>query len=428
MAEPIFDPLTLAAWSRFAPLREHALRRLEAPARAVDSFEPTIRILFGGDVMFDPVVRRPWYLRNLGLRRGDIQPARRPMPERIRRSLWRRLIEPLLSSDCYSAAGLREFYEYSPAAVAAQPQFDWTTVASDFDYPFRRIRPLFEGKDLVVVNLETPLTKHARDEGMFKSHPGYAAAMRAAGVSMVNLSNNHLFDAGEEGLLDTIRHVRDAGIEYVGVGDDLVSARAGKTLDVRGTRILFLSYTQYCNGRFASLADTYPGLLPLAEGLMVEDVRAAAEKAHLVIVSVHWGIESQPSVHPRQVALARRLIDAGAGAIVGHHPHVPHGIEVYRGRPIVYSLGNLIFAQGWDHRLWGDNVMAELVVAERQVRGVILHPITGRGPTLFQPEPLRGTAARALLQRLQLLSVPFRTRIAVGGDVGYIAIDAMPPR
>jgi poly-gamma-glutamate synthesis protein (capsule biosynthesis protein) len=263
---------------------------------------------------------------------------------------------------------------------------------------------------------------------MFKSNPRYAAAMRAAGVSVVNLSNNHLFDAGEEGLLDTLRHVEDAGIEHIGVADNLASARAGKTLDVCGTRVLFLSYTQYCNARFASLADTYPGLLPLAEGLMIEDVRAAAGQADIVIVSVHWGIESQPSVHPRQVALARQLIDAGAGAIIGHHPHVPHAIEVYRGRPILYSLGNLIFAQGWHHRLWGDNVMAELVIAERQVRAVILHPISGRGPSLFQPEPLRGRAARALLQRLQLLSVPFRTRIAVSGDAGYITLEAMPRR
>ena len=143
-----------------------------------------------------------------------------------------------------------------------------------------------------------------------------------------------------------------------------------------------------------------------------------------MIVCVHWGYESQVGVHPRQVEIAHDLIDAGAAAIIGHHPHVPHAIEVYRQRPIVYSLGNLIFAQALNHPLWGDNLLAELLIEQGHVRGVILHPVTGRGPSLFHPERLRGAAARALLRRLQVLSVPFQTRIAVSGDTGYIDVNA----
>ena len=154
--------------------------------------------------------------------------------------------------------------------------FDWQAVASDFDYPFRRLRPLFESRDLVVLNLEGPLTDDRRDQGMFKSDPRYAPAMRAAGVSMVNLANNHLFDGGERGLLDTMRHLTDAGIGYVGVGDDLASARAGKRVDLRGTGLLFLAYTQFCNARFASLAASYPTKDELACVPAPADVDVAA--------------------------------------------------------------------------------------------------------------------------------------------------------
>jgi poly-gamma-glutamate capsule biosynthesis protein CapA/YwtB (metallophosphatase superfamily) len=275
---------------------------------------------------------------------------------------------------------------------------------------------------LTVLNLETPLSHHSRDQGLFRSDPGYARAMRAAGVSIVNLSNNHIFDAGENGFLDTLRHLSDAGLPYFGVGADRDEARRGTLLERRGTRVLFLSYTQFCNSRFASLAKDSPGLLPLDRQLMVEDVRAGRTRADVVTVSVHWGFENQPNVHPAQVEIAHQLIDAGADAIIGHHPHVPHGIEVYRQRPIVYSLGNFIFAQRC-HPVWADNYLAELVVDQGRPRGLIVHPVAGRGARMFQPALLREGAADALLRQVQLRSVPFATRIAVKDGKGYIGLN-----
>jgi poly-gamma-glutamate synthesis protein (capsule biosynthesis protein) len=429
------NPLTLAAWSRIAWLRQYALGRLQPPAAPFAGSSGALRILFGGDVMLDPVIRRPGHLRTLGFRRIDNAAPKGRASARIGRRVWLRLLKAILSSEYYSPLMLGGFTEFAASeaglearlsgrldALGRQTWLDWDTIASDFDHPFRKLRPLFETQDLVVLNLESPLTLHARINGMFKGDPRYALAMRTAGVSVVNLSNNHAFDAGESGFMDTLGVLKAAGIHCIGVGENLQDARAGTLLDVRGTRILFLCYTQYCNAHFASLADSCPGILPLARQLMVEDVQAGAAKSDIVIVCVHWGHEHQPNAHPRQVEIAHDLIDAGAGAIIGHHPHVPQAIEVYRQRPIVYSLGNLIFAQ--NHPLWGDNFLAELVIDQRQVRGVIVHPVAGRGASMFQPELLRGADARSLLRRVQLLSVPFRTRIAVSGDTGYIGVNA----
>jgi poly-gamma-glutamate synthesis protein (capsule biosynthesis protein) len=163
-------------------------------------------------------------------------------------------------------------------------------------------------------------------------------------------------------------------------------------------------------------------LLPLDRKLIVEDVRAGRLKADLVVVSLHWGFENQPNVHPRQVEIAHLLIDSGADAVIGHHPHVPHGIEIYRRRPIVYSLGNFIFAQR-NHPAWADNFLAELVIEQNRVRGLIVHPVAGRGASSFQPALLRGAAAEALLQQLQLRSLPFKTGIVARDDKGYIGLN-----
>jgi poly-gamma-glutamate synthesis protein (capsule biosynthesis protein) len=154
--------------------------------------------------------------------------------------------------------------------------------------------------------------------------------------------------------------------------------------------------------------------------IIVEDIKAAKKKADFVFISLHWGIENQPSVHPTQIEIAHLLIDEGADCIIGHHPHVPHGIEVYKERPIFYSLGNFIFAQTED--CWSDNILAEIIIDCRKFKGVIIYPISGQGQELFQPEILTGTRADSLLHEIQIKSVFFNTRITTQNHVGYISI------
>jgi len=268
--------------------------------------------------------------------------------------------------------------------------------------------------------LETPLSDHTRVQGHFICDPRYAGALRDAGVSVVTLANNHIFDAGDRGFSDTMKNLDEAGILYTGGGKDIGDARAGRYIEKRGVKIGFLGYTNLCNKGYVSMAADYPGVAPMDPRMIVEDIKAAREKADLVIVSLHWGLEDQPIIHPRQTAIAHQLIDAGADAIIGHHPHVPHGIEIYRGKPVLYSLGNLIFGFGTAH--WSDNLLAELVIDGKRILGVMVYPVSGRGKELFQPEVLKGDRADSLLHELQIKSVGFNTAIAVQDHIGYIHI------
>jgi poly-gamma-glutamate capsule biosynthesis protein CapA/YwtB (metallophosphatase superfamily) len=256
--------------------------------------------------------------------------------------------------------------------------------------------------------------------GLLTSDPRYAQAMKDAGVSMVSLANNHIFDVGEIGFLQTLDHLKDAGISYTGAGRNFEDARLGRLWQLNGTKLVVLNYTQFCNSGYASIAAEYPGTLPLDPELIVEDIRVAQERASLVFVVLHWGFENQPNVHPKQVEIAHLLIDAGADAIIGHHPHVPHGIEVYKERPILYSLGNFVF--GFARKEWSDNYLAEIVIDQERIQGVIVYPISGQGQELFQPELLSGVRADALLHELQIKSAVFETGIAVQDHIGYVRI------
>ena len=290
-----------------------------------------------------------------------------------------------------------------------------------FDFPFANIVSFMKERDFVFVNLETPLTRHPRAYGLFISDPAYAMALRRAGISIVSLANNHMFDAGEIGFLETMQHLSGARISYVGAGKNLREARLGRVHEIRGIRIAFLSYTQWCNMDFASIAAEYPGILPMDRQLMTEDIKTVKKTADFVFVSLHWGIENDPIVHPKQIEIAHFLIDHGADAIIGHHSHVPQAIEIYKERPILYCLGNFIF--GWGDTRWlFDNYLAEIVIDQTGIQGVIVHPLSGLGEELFQPQILKGTRAQALLTTLQLKSAFFRTGIYIKEDKGYISV------
>ena len=407
------------------------MRFLRPKVETVPPSSSGLTILLGGDVNFDPELRMMF---NLGLYRLREHRAPRSFGERARRRLWRAVCRRACSPELFGTAVNASFDELSlekPAGdgtIATDSYYTETenlteavtglAGSDDQSYPFAEITPLLKQQSVVFVNLETPLTMHPRPNGLFVSDPRYAAAMKAAGITVVGVSNNHIFDAGEIGFQDTLEHLSAAGLTAVGAGDDLDDARRGRTIEIDNLKLVFLAYTQFCNSRFASLAGKYPGILPLDRRLMVEDVRRARRNADLVLVSLHWGFENQPNVHPRQVDIGHLLIDAGADCIIGHHPHVPHAVEVYRGKPIFYSLGNFIFPRF--HRDWRDNFLAELLITRGSIEGVLVYPIAGTGSSLFQPAVLTGDSAERFLEGLRLKSIVFGTRLSSHNGIGYI--------
>ena len=417
--------------SRIALLRRVAWFFFRPVAESFTPSPQATRVLVGGDVCLDRAVRPiPFVGAECSLKTGRTRSVLMESCFRV----WKLLCKMVLSPRYFSTFIYYPFQEIRPkSSVSAGGRMpekesaeregfnaEHTPEESQLTYPFEKIKHLFQGRDLVLVNLETPLTDNPRVQGWFASNPGYAQAMKDAGISMTSLSNNHIFDAGERGFFDTIRNLGKAGIHWTGAGNSLAEARGGRLVYVKDMRISVLSYTQYCNSLYASIAGDYPGILPLDLNLMLEDVRRSRKQADLVLVSLHWGFEDQPSVHPRQIEIAHQLIDGGADCIIGHHPHVPHGIEIYRGKPVLYSLGNFIF--GHCKPLWGDNILVEIVIECKTIQGLVIHPIAGTGRELFQPVPVRGERAEAVLHNLQMRSAVFGTGIAINNDVGHIKI------
>ena len=212
--------------------------------------------------------------------------------------------------------------------------------------PLAAVAAVLRDADLVIGNLECAITRQGRAEDKpytFKGPPSALPLLKQY-FSAVSLANNHSRDWGVTGFADELTLLDEAGLRYFGGGRNEKEARQPLILTSRGKRIAFLGYNDYPPERFAA-GRNRPGIAWLKERDAVADIRAARERdrADFVLLFLHWGYELDEAPLPEQKTLARRLIDAGADAVVGAHPHVTQGVEWYQGRPIVYSLGNLLF-------------------------------------------------------------------------------------
>jgi poly-gamma-glutamate synthesis protein (capsule biosynthesis protein) len=286
-------------------------------------------------------------------------------------------------------------------------------------YPLRRIAPVFREADVAFANLETPLSDDARWSGAFRTPTAFADGLAWAGLDVVATANNHALDAEGAGLRDTREALWRAGVGAVGTGSDLADARRPFIVEREGIRIAFLGYAQFVNaGRSAFAQPNRAGVVPLDPFVIEEDIARVRDRVDYVVLSFHWGIENARETHPRAREFARRMIDAGADVILGHHPHVPRGVEVYDGKPILYSLGNLVF--GHNHTYWGDNYLTRLTLTPDGIDRVEVLPVAGSGNELSQPFLLEGEDARAVLEEVRDLSEALDTRLMIEGDVGVV--------
>jgi poly-gamma-glutamate synthesis protein (capsule biosynthesis protein) len=205
------------------------------------------------------------------------------------------------------------------------------------DYPFKGIRDMLAEHEAVVGNFEASIPKqhwHTPGYSMtFSVLPEAATALSRVGFTHLTLANNHAYDYGKDGYASTRAALNENGIMV-----------AGDPYSISEDDVL---YTDIGDVRIAIIPINTVFGMP--ETKKMQDVLHAAEAASDVqIVSIHWGEEYRPRANETQRLLAYALIDAGADAIVGAHPHVVQDIEEYRGAPIFYSLGNFIFDQYWE--------------------------------------------------------------------------------
>ncbi|MRR35428.1 CapA family protein [bacterium] len=295
-----------------------------------------------------------------------------------------------------------------------------------YSHPFRDrdLSCITATADASFANLEYPVTLHdirCRDKAfVFRGDPETLRAIRDAGFNMLSLANNHIMDCNDEGLKDTIRLCDRLGIAHAGAGIDLENAGRMALILRRGMRFGLLAYSMTYPLEFwagPGRAGTYHPEYSRIE----KDIAKAKSQVDILLVSFHWGEELKSEPKSYQTGLARSAVRSGADMVLGHHPHVAQAIEIYRGKPIFYSLGNYAFGSYSTKVTTG--FAAEIMLRGRKIVQVNLHPLNLRSPrAVFQPAVAGGDAARLVITRLQDLSKPFGTSIMLDGAKGIIMI------
>jgi poly-gamma-glutamate capsule biosynthesis protein CapA/YwtB (metallophosphatase superfamily) len=381
------------------------------------TFGQEVTLVAGGDIEWSRFVRLPEITndavrgegRGRGNRRAD---GWMPVPY---------VITPESKAHLEKTLGISLDDSTAHHVTAIQYGLTFATPREMAQHPFRHVRALFTEADMAFANLETPLSDRARHSGAFMTPTAFAEGLRWAGIDVVSTANNHALDAEGEGLLHTKEALRRVGVGAVGTGRNLEDARAPFILERNGIRVAFLGYSMFVNGGDGGFATpARSGVVPLDPFIIKEDIRRVRSRADYVAVSFHWSIENSQDAHPADRAFARDIIDAGADLVLGHHPHVPRGLELYKGKVIFYSLGNLIF--GHSHTYWMDNYVARVTLTGSGISKVEVIPVSGRGKALAQPAVLRGDGARALLEDIKARSAQLETTVEIVGDIGVVTL------
>jgi poly-gamma-glutamate synthesis protein (capsule biosynthesis protein) len=272
--------------------------------------------------------------------------------------------------------------------------------------------PVLRGADLRIVNCECALTAADRpvwkSGAVFKGRPAHAAGLTAVPFEVACLANNHVFDYGLRGFRETLDVLRRKGIRTVGAGLTREEALSPLTVVIEGTRVTILNFGE---GEDMTASRGGPGVCGWEIKEIAARVRKAKKRGDFVVVAAHAGLEYIPFPPPYVVAAYRALSDAGADVVVGHHPHVPQGLELRGGRLIAYSLGNFVFWQPGDLYYRRTGFVLAVRVRRGRLASYEVHPyrITERGlRRLGRPEE---TAFR---KKLDQISKPLASPEGVG--------------
>lgn len=262
-------------------------------------------------------------------------------------------------------------------------------------YFLQNVKPIFEADDLTIVNMEGTLTESdsRQDKTFAFKGPGeFTQILTSGSVEAANLANNHSHDYGDQSYTDTINYMEEAGITTFGYDRTAV-------MDVNGVKV--------------GLVGTYE----LADGMgceagMIENIKKVeSEGAQVVIVSFHWGMERENYPNDNQKSLAHSAIDNGADLVLGHHPHVLQGIEKYKGKNIVYSLGNFCFGgnsnpSDKDTMIFQQTFTIESgELVEDDVTNIIPCSVSSAsGYNDYQPTPLEGSEKDRVMQKIEEFS------------------------
>jgi poly-gamma-glutamate synthesis protein (capsule biosynthesis protein) len=296
--------------------------------------------------------------------------------------------------------------------------------------PFAGVAPLLASADLVFFNLESQLSDQKGETQadwnplVFTGPPGGADVLSRAGIHAVSLANNHIWDYGRRGFFQTLANLKRVGVTYVGASEEPARMYEPAVLRIKGFSVALFAVTQIWNqGEFRGHAGEQFVAWAMYDRLDPY-LRKARQQHDLVLLSYHGGGEylNDPLTWTRD--FARRAMQAGVDAFAGHHPHVPHGVGWEQGRPIFYSLGNLVFHMHKYFPWTGLSYLARVTFRRAAAPRVEVCPYRIVGD---EPQPLTGAERpgqeRLLRRHLQQLSLGLGgTKVGEPADSGCLPL------
>ena len=273
---------------------------------------------------------------------------------------------------------------------------------NDFARPLRKVAPRLHDADLTIANLECSMSDNTEKPNdpftfMFTTNAAAVEGLVLAGIDGVSLANNHSMNFGKLGLQDTLMGLAANKITAFGGGMNLAEARKPGLFTVKGVSFAFLGYDGITAEEYGA-GPNWPGTCPLQMDLVLEGLaRAKGGKPDFIIPYFHWSEEyvSVPSALMRRIA--HQAIDNGAAMVLGSHPHWVQGTEWYKGKPILYSLGNFVFDQDWSEET-KQGMFVEIVIRNKKIARVRLVPVLIEDYN--QPRILGMNEAMPVLQRV----------------------------
>lgn len=280
------------------------------------------------------------------------------------------------------------------------------------DWQFRKIQPVIDSANAVafVTNQEGPITsnkKKGKPGGVwsYRQDPRTVDVLKAAGITHVSIANNHAEDRELRGMLDSLELTRKAGIHPFGAGRNAKEAREPAIIDVLGTKVALVggmqNWDRYRRAGWEAKEDK-GGVLLFRDDELASLVKAARKRAELVVAFPHWGDNYSP-INSDQRAMARKFVRAGFDAVVGHHSHDGQPWGFVQDKPVIWSLGNLVFGSpgrfGPDKYGEGYGLLCRMVIRGGVIdRFELVAMQINNRLNGYQPEPLTRAEARRVMR------------------------------
>ncbi len=257
-------------------------------------------------------------------------------------------------------------------------------------------------------------------EYTFRAPPDVARGLANAGFKVLSLATPHIMDYGDVALEDTITLLSQYNVKTVGAGSYVKSARQPVTLTVKNTAVTFLAY-YYTSQYGTNFADNeHPGPMLAVHSIMQRDIAQAKKEVDIVVVFIHWGIlELGDTITEKQRFFAHNIIDAGADIVLGQQLHALKGIEIYKGKAIVYSLADFIFEM-YDKQ-HSKTVIPIFHFQDGNLEQIELIPIWVDNPDAkYQPQVLHKEAAQTALENFRERCMALNTTVEIQQEKGWI--------